>query len=454
MEVFTILITFLNNWWWLILSYFLFKGAIGLYFWWLRWEMNLKKTKWILLEIKPPAENIKPLSAMEDLYDMLWSVYDAPNWRERWIEGTLPKAPNWFSWEIVSFGGEIKFYLRIKQDWKESIIAAIRTHYPETEISESPDYVYQIPQNIPNDEYDLFGFDYTILKKDYFPIKTYFDFETEPVKVAAEEVREIRVEPLNSLLEELAQLKPHEKALIQIVCAPLLSSEAVFDVVKEGKKYIAQLRGESVPKKEEFFIFKLFFEFWNDLREVVSHIITGIKGGSQQEKQKEEKLKHFLTPGEQKLAEKIERKMGKKLFKTWIRFLYIYKINEKQTPGAAGIFNRYIHHFVGDNLMVFMGPTRTKIQYWFRKRRLFLRKRRLWRYYIERLPSSFPWNWNGRPVVLPFYPISPGEICRAPIFDSEELTTIFHFPLKIILPQVPRVETKKGTLPPGVPLKE
>jgi hypothetical protein len=454
MEVFTFIITILKNWWWLIISYYLSRAATGLYFWWLRWEMKLKKDKWILLEIKPPAENIKPLSAMEDIYDILWSVYDAPNWRERWIEGTLPTAPNWFSWEIVSFGGQIKFYLRIKQEWRESLIPALRAHYPEIEISEAPDYVYQIPQNIPNENYDLFGFDYTLVRKDYLPIKTYFDFETEPIKSKEEEVREMRVDPINSLLEDLAQLKDHEKVLIQIVCAPLLSSEAVFDVVKEGKKYLGKLRGEPEPKKEKSFLESFFIDFINEWRDAMAFIITGIKGQPKEEKGGEAKLKPFLTPGEQKLAEKIERKIQKKLFKTWIRFLYIYDVNKPQTPGAAGIFNRYIHHFVGDNLLVFMGPTRTKIQYWLRKRRLYIRKRRLWRYYIERLPPGFPWNWNGRPMVPPFYPTSPGEICRTPILSSEELTTIFHFPFKVALPQVPRVEAKKGTLPPGVPLKE
>ncbi len=69
------------------------------------------------------------------------------------------------------------------------------------------------------------------------------------------------------------------------------------------------------------------------------------------------------------------------------------------------------------------------------KRRVYLRKRRMFRNYILRLPPLFP---------------RPGGTF---VLNIEELATIYHFPTKIAgaVPFVPRVEVRKGEAPPGLP---
>ena len=73
-----------------------------------------------------------------------------------------------------------------------------------------------------------------------------------------------------------------------------------------------------------------------------------------------------------------------------------------------------------------------------RPRRLFLRKRRMFRNYIKRLP--------------PLFPLKGGKF----ILNTEELATMFHFPGRAVAPApfVPRVEAKRGEAPPGLPTEE
>jgi hypothetical protein len=108
------------------------------------------------------------------------------------------------------------------------------------------------------------------------------------------------------------------------------------------------------------------------------------------------------------------------------------------------------------NSFVFYGATRTRIHYWIKSRRLYLRKRQRLREAIERIPSFFPWNITGNPpplvkFLIPFgYRILPGKKSVG-VLNVEELATIFHLPIHIYVPTVPRVETKKVGPPPGLP---
>ena len=77
--------------------------------------------------------------------------------------------------------------------------------------------------------------------------------------------------------------------------------------------------------------------------------------------------------------------------------------------------------------------TKTKIAPWFfEKRRLYVRKRKNFRYYVERR-----WPWHRKPY----------------IFSTAELATMYHFPGKVVAPSAaaPRVEIKKAGVPPELP---
>jgi len=60
------LFRFIENWWWAILPFLLWKPSLFVYLWW-RNECWLRKQKIVLLEIKIPKEILKPIRAMEQV---------------------------------------------------------------------------------------------------------------------------------------------------------------------------------------------------------------------------------------------------------------------------------------------------------------------------------------------------------------------------------------------------
>lgn len=440
-EISSIILQLLKSWWWFLLPIILLLPVKFFYLWWMGWEMWYKKNKWILLEIKPPAEVLKPFKAMEDIIHTLWGIYDGPNWRERWCEGQLPSACFWFSMEIAAFGGEIHFYLRILESWKNGFESAIYSYYPEAEISVVEDYTQKLPKDIPNKEWDMHGFDYGFTKNYVYPIRTYSEFFEERPEVPKEEKR---IDPIDSLLEALSKLQPGEQFWFQIVAAPITNKDIPW--ITEGQKVankIAKRPEAKVPKPM--------------IQEALEILISGPPA----EEKKETELiapELRLTPGEKKVLQGIENKISKQGFKTWIRAIYLYKNQEPHSVANSKIGHSYLGHFSSEseNVITFNRITRAKIHYWLRERRLYLRKRKQFRDYIERFPPYFPWNLNGDPPLifdLFRYPKGATKGKGTMILNAEELATIFHFPAKIILPTVPRVEAKKGGPPPELPIE-
>jgi hypothetical protein len=457
MEITFFLFQFLKSWWWLFFSLISYFFARFFYFWWINWEIFYKRNfEWILLEIKPPKEVLKPFSAMEAVFSTLWGIWDGPNWKQRWCQGGLVLGyGGWFSIEICSFGGEIHFYLRIPSHFKSTAEAAIYAQYPEVEIFEVEDYTQKVSQNIPNEKFDLYSEDFAFVRPDHFPIKTYSMFLERPEE-EKRVMEEKRLDPLNQLLEGLSKLTPKEQLWIQIVCNPIV--EDTFPWAEGGKREIEKItkRKTSPPPKS---FFKELIDF---LISFPAEMIRTLFSTPLSKPKKEEKLELFapelrLTPAERETLMAIENKLKKNSFECWIRQVYIYK--KGYNFGNYSVLRSYLTFpFSAEHLnrIVFFGATRTKIHYWFKQRRLYLRKRQRLRDYIERLPSYFPWNLVGEPplfirfLTLFGYRIPPGKR-SVMVLNTEELATIFHFPVRIYIPTVPRVEAKRVGPPPTLP---
>jgi hypothetical protein len=461
MVFFFILAQIIKSWWWFFLPIFLSLGAKTFYFWWIRWEVWYKKKKWILLEIRPPRENIKPFSTMENVFSMLWGIYDSPNWRERWCGGVLPLGGGlWFSFEIVSFGGEIHFYMRIPEDFRKTAEDILYSQYPDLEITLAEDYTKKVPKDIPNEKWDLYAEDYSLLRPDHFPIKTYsmfFEREQEERRI----IEEKRLDPLDTLLEGLSKLNKGEQLWFQIVCNPI--TEDTFPWLKKAREAADKIakRPTSPPKKP--IIFEFFRFFFLIPIEAVRFLMYG-SAGLETTKKEEAKPAELvapelrLTPGEKEILTAIETKMKKNAFQCWIRQVFLYRLDQPHSPGNYKIIRTYLMgQFSAANLntFVYWGPTRTKIHYFLKKRRLYLRKRQRLRNYIERLPSLWPRTQTGEPI-CPFGHVQgrkPG-IRGTIILSTEELATIFHFPIKVLTPALKAVEAKKIGPPPGLPTRE
>ena len=403
-----------------------------------RWFVTVYKP--VTLEIKIPKEIQKPIRAMENVMAAIHGVvYHPPDRWERFIEGQVQVG---VSFDVVSIGGEIRFYIRFWEVYREAVEAAIYSQYPEVEITQVDDYIKQVPPNIPNKDWNLFAIDYCLLKPNPYPIKTYPQFETE-----RERKLEQIVDPIANLLEGLAKLKPGEQFWVQIRATPLATSKEPGAPKGTSDPFLKEaeaLRDELVkrpgkPKRKPI------------IQEAVKILVTG-KPTEEPTSPPEElyPLRMNLTPGEEEVINKIEKKSSKPIFSVGIRFIYLGKREVFFKPNFRLGFNFFNCFAETDiNALIPWGGTITKIKrsIWFpplnliRERRLYLRSRKIFRQYCERFNTLFPRIGADKGFF---------------ILNTEELATIWHFPSWQVapVPGLPRIEAKKGAPPLPILPKE
>ncbi len=437
-ESLKILISILGNvwevvkvWWWLPVPFILLQPFLFLFRWW-RTEIFLKNSPSILLEVKIPKEVLKPIRAMEIVLDGLWQIiYDAPGTlHEKWIEAKVILS---YSFEIVSIEGEPHFFIRIPKANKEAIEAVIYGQYTSAEISVVEDYTKYIPADIPNKDWDLWGTDYKPLRKSPYPIKTYLEFESE-----REALEEKRIDPLATLLESMAKIGKGEQLWVQITASPVTNMEVPW--VDEGEAIRDELAKRTEKAKKQKTMIMEATDFW----------VSGtVPGGEVEEKKELLPPEMKLTTGERDIISAIEKKMAKRGFNTNIRFIYLGKKEFFFKPKLRLALS-YFSNFATQNLNMLVPygqPFITKVPKKinplgniFRQRKLYLRKRNMFKNYIKRDHPLFP---ASRKFPSSF------------VLNTEELATIFHFPGQTSAPApfMQRIETKKGEAPSGLPVE-
>ena len=435
-------VPFLRVWWWVFLPLMLQAQLRTLYLWWINWDFDYAtKQKWVILEVVPPREILAPFKAMEDVFSVIWPLYDKANFRERWCDGELPEGPYWASWEIASIEGKIHFYIRCLKQHKNSFEMALFAHYPNAEINEVSDYTKLLPQTVPNDDWDMYGEDWDLHREDAYPIKTYEKFfEPQGERIQAEEKR---IDPMIGLLEGMSKLKQGEHYWVQFITVPVLDHDEP-KWRKEGEKIINKISKR--PEKKEPTL-------WEDIFYVARQVILGPeKEGSGEsakyswskieEDEETGELKISLTPGEREILTEIDNKLKKPVFRTTIRGVYVAKRENWQAPHRV-IMRSYMSHFATINLnhFRFQGATRPRVHFFWRKRRVFLRARKMFRMSLLRFPPLFPQRMSDD---------------LNPILNTEEMATLYHFPMAttgMLAPSLTTIESKKGGPPPNLPIE-
>lgn len=423
---------FIKSWWWVPLPFFLWKYFLFLWGWWRTFEVWLNKQEMAILEVKIPSESVKPIRAMEVVISEIFqTIYKPPDAWEKWIDGQTQLS---FSLEVASIEGNIHFFIRFDKSVKDAVEAAIYSQYPEAEVAEVKDYTKEVPPNIPNKEWDLWGTNYRLLKKDPYPIKTYKYFETE-----REALEEKIVDPLANLLEGMAKVGKGEQLWLQIIAKPIQQKDfpdkKYWKESEEVKEELARRAKKAPPKKP-----------------ILLETFEALVYGKVMEKSTEEKElippEMKLTPGERETLAAVEEKTSKVCFQTVIRFIYLGK-KEFFSKAKIRLIFSYFSSFstLNCNALVPKGqPIITKIKKnWFlpinflKNRRLYLRKRRIFRLYKSREEPFFPKMTEEGTQVL----------------NTEEIATLFHFPAKgtTLAPFMPRTETKKGEAPSDLPIE-
>jgi len=421
-------------WWWLPIPFILWKPLSFLYLWW-RTDCFLGSKKFVLFEIKIPKDILKPIRAMENVIDGLWQIfYDPPGgWWEKWIEGKVLLS---CSLDIVSIEGNLHFFIRGTESNRHSIEATIYSQYPEAEISIVNDYTKNVPADIPNKNWDLWGADYRLLRDNSYPIRTYKDFETE-----REALEEKRIDPLAIILEASSKIEKGEQLWIQILIQPVTDKDFPWiSQAKELKDKLAGRKGSSPGK--------------SIIREAIDLLVGGKPPGRNEGKSEEiipPEMK--LTPGEREIISAVERKISKRGFKSSIRFIYLGKKDVFFKPKLR-LPIAFFSAFNTENLNMLVPygqPLITKIRKsWFlplnllRNRRTYLRQRALFRKYKLRVNPFFPKekaSGEGKKDVF--------------LLNTEEIATIFHFPGRRVAsaPFIERIESKKGEAPSSLPVE-
>ncbi len=360
----------------------------------------INKQEKVLLQILIPQEIMKSPLAMELFLTSLYQTKGEGNFIKKYIEGGVRP---WFSLELVSDGGEIKFYIWAWKFWKPLIESQLYAQYPDVEITEVKDYASEF--HFSFDKHDLWGCNFVLSKPDCYPIKSYVDYQLDK-----DPKEELKVDPMTPMLEYLGGLRQGEHAWIQIIVRAHKNER-----VKHGGK-----RGEKVDwshdAAEEIKKIKN-----KDVQKADTVNLTGLS----------------MSKGDKEKIEAIEKNISKIPFDCGIRVVYIAdkdRFNDINVAGLNGAFRQYN----SNNLNGFKADHATGFDYkwqdWTGKKLIKQKKHTLHGYQAR---SFFHLPDKGH-----FY-----------VLNTESLATIYHFPGQVAkTPSLSRINAKKAEAPANLPI--
>jgi hypothetical protein len=406
--------------WWFVLPLI---AALMLWDAWLlhlhyKWVTGIK---WKLLEIKVPKTILKTPKAMEQIFAAAHApyTYGIP-WYKKYIQG---QDEYWMVFELIGRAGETHFYLRLPSQFRNMMESAIYAAYPEAEITEAEDYLEELPHVLPNETFDLSGFEEVLRHENYLPIRTYPMFE--------ESIEEHRIDTIAPLMEAMSKLKNNEQLWFQLLIKP--TGEKFRE---EGEREINKLLGVEKEKKPSVWPnFDLGITPGEALRAPFQH--PG-EAKPRKDEHKEKPLRFLMTPVDKERADAIHLKISKIAFEATLRFMYIEKREEAADAGHTNSIHGFIRQFNTQNLNSLKPNSPTNTASYsvkgplFKKMRVRARKHHLYEAYRHFAPTH-----------------------HESILNIEELATVFHFPLAVVsTTELEKVESRKGSPPASLPIIE
>lgn len=387
-------------------------------FWevWMNWRQGkfAAQQKYTLLAINVPKDNIQSPKAVENIFAQFAGAHVNFNRWERYVLGKLDEK---FSMEIISIGGYIQFLVRCNIYMRDMVEAAIYAQYPTAEITEVADYVDKVPHNYPNDEYDLWGTEIYMYNNEAYPIRTYPEFE----HTMSQEIKD----PMAALLEIMSKINPGEQIWLQFIVS-------VTDEKWKNKamSVVKKLIGAKEEKKKNWLVKTLDepIKFWSEAKK---QVLSGAGNGDSSASLDTQFGKMFsMSPGERRAVEMIERKISKIGFKTKIRLIYVARKEVfakgrgvSPTFGALKQFNTLdLNGFKPYN------RSKTAIDHFFKGIRLPMRQRKI----ISAYSYRSAWSGSG----------------TGKIMNTEELASVWHFPMITVKAPLIQKTTSKRSEPP------
>lgn len=358
------------------------------------------------LRIKLPQEVFKSPEAMESVFTQIHNPGRADNLMQTYFDGRHPLV---LSFEIVSIGGDVRFYANVPtKKSKNALEAQLYAQYPGIEVTEELiDYSSEVVWDPST--WDLISFHLTKKEDDIYPIKTYIDYGMDRLPK-----EELKFEPMAPLIEHLGKVKPHERIWIQI----LTTAHAKEGFTTGSLRKVPTWEAKAQAK------------------------INEIMGRDKQNLGVEEtESRPVLTMSERDTIAAIERNISKYAFKVAIRAMYITQTGKFDGDMISPMLRSFAQYdIVGRNGIGV--KWRTDFDYNFIQDMSGRRKYIMKKNELESYKSRF---------------YLPGDkkrhVDKERIMSTEELATIFHIPgTSIVTPTLSRVESNRKEAPANLPI--
>lgn len=358
------------------------------------------------------------------------------------VLNALHQADIWFSLEMVSREGKVRFYIYTPKDYVRHVTSHLYAQYPDLEVKEVEDYVPRMPFSKDPKKYELYGTEFKLSKADAFPIKTYKAYGLEKLDIK----EEYKIDPLTTVIEHLGAVGRGQEMWVQIM------------IQATGKRF-----------KKKGVVNIPWWKPWE--KDWIKHRTGDIHKADWRDEAKEmiEKMKADATSAYKKeVFDAVEASLGKPGFDCGIRAIYVAEADKydktQVTPlkqmfkpfssvdlnGFEPMKNKETNLSLAWSEVVdipFMGRKKVEeqglsddISIWdafsIKEKIAELLAKRKKKLYLAYLARAFFYA-KGKPFVL----------------NSEELATIFHFPgLASATPTFERIESRKAEPPSNLPI--
>ncbi|MFA5158395.1 MAG: type IV secretory system conjugative DNA transfer family protein [Patescibacteria group bacterium] len=392
--------TGISFWWWFLI---IIAAAVGIYFLYryiqraVLYYYQLQKTeKWVMLKVSIAKErfaeekdqrmDFRELAAViEPFLANIESLFD-PKIKQK-IAGQ-----DHISLEIISKQGLVFFYIGTPEVFKDAIEKNILAQYPDAIVEEDKDRGYSIFKDTKG---EIAAANLRLLKKFFFPIKTY---------------RYLEFDPLNGIINALSKLGKEQNAALQILIRPTDNTWR-FAVDKVAKNVQAGKSGSYYSSSFNRRMGESFFKFLGD----VGKSAAG-KSLTEEDKDKQMQNQFRLNPIQEQQLKLLAEKGAKTGFDTQVRLVVVSPTAEKAKETLKTIFSSFSQFFAPDNNGFKMKKAK--------------RLRETVANYIYRI-------YGREPRML---------------LNTEEVASLFHLPNRYMeAPNIAWVYSKKESPPPQLP---
>ncbi|HEU0085445.1 MAG TPA: hypothetical protein VFQ59_00605 [Candidatus Paceibacterota bacterium] len=386
---------------------------------------------WVLLEVTPPRDVLRSPRAMElFLNNALYHMSEKSGLEMYW-QGAVRF---WFSLEIASIGGQVRFYIRAPSRTKELLETQMYAAYPQSQVRVVEDYTLAVDKITEDSKWNLWGCEFTYTNPDAYPIKTYVDYGLDK-----DPKEEQKVDPIAPVVELFSVIGKDEQMWCQIVVAPSKKQYKTPGTLFKTHGWVEEVEEE---------IKRLLIQFTRQHPKQPNGI-TPI----------EIRPPDFLS----EITKKASAKMLKLGFDTGIRVCYVAKkeaFNMNNRRNIRMIFRQYAapnsNELVrvnstqadafGKNQFTAFFPLSTKKVYKLADRMLLEYRER--EFFNPPMRHKIHLPWPLSPLIFPNF-----FHHHIMVMNTEEIATLWHFPGQILkVPSLERIESKEASPPTNLPI--